>query len=233
MNQFVKLTAVSAIALIALAAEANVRQGPYVIAAAGYTHLNPNGKTLLSGTGLSGAKLKKKAGSAEGMLAAGYEFQLPSAWVLGVEAFGTLSNAEAKETRRVSTLVNDVRSSKVKLAYTGGVSINPGIEVADAWTVYLKLAAVYGSFKITNLTDGVNGQSAYNGSSKTYGIWGFAPGFRVKYAMDACWAVTLDGTYAMYQSKTSKDFDPQQGADYRVKIAPRVWSVLAGVSYKF
>jgi hypothetical protein len=102
-------------------------------------------------------------------------------------------------------------------------------------TIYGKVGLVNGRFTLNHQTNGRLENAQYDGRKVSKNLWGVEPGVRLKVAMNHGWAVQFDANYAMYQGFKTKNFAAPYSATEIcwVKVTPRVWTFLAGVSYKF
>lgn len=124
---------------------------------------------------------------------------------------------------------------RVRQTWKTGLSALFGKSITNDLTAALKLGVVYSNFDVRyGLDTGTGVYQTAPGKSKTMRLFGFEPGVRLSYSINECTSAHLEGTYTMYQSKRKTFLDDRANL-HRVssKIAPRVWGLKAGVTYKF
>lgn len=224
-------------------AEAHVRSGFYTGAAVGASkNQGPGTAIYIEGQGADAnqtQKFKQTGSGFVGQIFAGYEAPLSSSFVLGGEFAVSIDTAQSKKTWAPDAAnnnfngVNDWRKNVLTQKYKLGLSMNAGVPVGESVTIYGKVGVVNGRFTLKHENNGgLAGVAGYNGGTTSKNIWGIEPGVRVKVAMNHGWAVQFDANYAFYQSFKTPNFEGA-GNVAQVKVTPRIWTFLAGVSYKF
>lgn len=131
--------------------------------------------------------------------------------------------------------VFDHQQLRVRQTWKTGLSALFGKNITNDLTASLKLGVVYSNFNVHyGLSDRIAVFHSLPGKGKNMRLFGFEPGVRLAYSINECTSAHLEGTYTMYQS-TRKTFLDDRANSQRVssKIAPRVWGLKAGVTYKF
>ncbi len=225
-------------------ATAQVKPGFYAGVAVGASKNQGTGKaTYVQGVGAGSVEtpsFKQTASGFVGQVFAGYEAPLSSSFVLGGEFAVSMDTAQSKKTWVPDAAngnfqgVDDFRKNVLTQKYKLGASVNAGVPVGDCVTIYGKLGVVNGRFSLKHENNGGQaGTAGYNGGTTSKNVWGVEPGVRVKVAMSHEWAVQFDANYAMYQGFKTKNYQILGGDVAQVKVTPKIWTFLVGLSYKF
>ncbi len=204
--------------------------GFYAGARAGWANLGGKGKAdqTVAGT-LRSNKFKPSKSGFVADIFAGHEWAISSGLLVGGEAFVGLNTAKYKKTSTNLAALQPVRDTLTQ-KYKVGVSLNVGTPLSPSISLYGKLGILNSRF---NIKDQPSSGLGYSPSSKAKNLWGIEPGVRLKVEMNREWSSHLDVNYAFYQNFKSENFSTVVGNSYVVTVRPRVFSILAGVAYKF
>ncbi len=220
--------------LCATSSFSHPRAGFYVGAEAGWTKQKGTGTvTQRTPTHVFSSSFSPSSSGTIGMIFSGYESPLSPSFLLGSEIFAGMDSSKFKESDVPDpTEPDDVRINKLSQKYKTGISIIAGTPLSDIVTIYGKAALLNSRFSLQHQV--VNSTLAgYSGSTQSKNLLGVEPGVRVKVALTHNLAAQLDANYSFYQTWKTKNFSTVDGLNYCVKVSPRNFALIAGISYKF
>ena len=235
----------SAVALQSAEAR-NPFNGVYVGATAGITSMNEavDNKTTYDAADPDAAvnfKTKKKT-TYQGNLLIGKEVYLFNQDMpLAVEfSFGTTTNAQKKKNAASPGGVDIDQLTKIRQSWKLGLGAVLSHKLTEKMSIAGKLSVVYSKFDVAQKLNDSLFTAPHDGApeqmKKSFKLWGIEPGVRLSYHVNDCVCTFVEGTYTIFQSKKHTFID--QGAApnqerFNSKVSPRVWGLVAGVSYKF
>lgn len=169
----------------------------------------------------------------------GYNWQLPSDWVVGIEADLQASGIKGSETERLSPQFFDETSTTVskKVDWYGTVRARAGYLVNPQWLVYATGGLAYGKtnlgFQVDNLSQGCFPDATICGDSSSSSVrLGWTLGAGVETMLAPRWSVKAE---YLYVDLGKKSFDAPTIApvDFDVSAKFRQQTVRIGLNYHF
>ncbi len=167
-----------------------------------------------------------------GGLQAGFNYQLNSAFLVGLEASASLGDLK-KTTTEVFTFgpppVTFTDAYTTQIRWFGDVSLRAGVTF-DRFLVFAKGGFAFGDFKQTN-TVSVTGLGSFT-ASKSFTQGGYLLGAGVEYAFTNNLTAKIEYNYLDFGTK-SLGIDPNPLALGAVRFKNSLNVVKAGINYKF